>query len=82
MIFILLRLLRWLTIGILFLFGFAGVILPIVNGTFFLLLALVLLSFESPYVKIKLHALTNKNKTAQKWHLYIEEKLKKILKIK
>jgi uncharacterized membrane protein YbaN (DUF454 family) len=69
-------------IGILFLLGITGVILPILNGTFFLMIALVLLSFESPYVKKKLHVLTNKNTTAHKWHLYIEEKLKRLLKIK
>jgi uncharacterized membrane protein YbaN (DUF454 family) len=65
-----------------FLLGFAGLILPILNGTFFILLALILLSFESPSIKKKLHVITSKNETVHKWHLYIEEKLKKFLKIK
>ncbi len=81
-ILLLLRLLKWLGIGLLFLLGIAGAVLPILNGTIFLMIALVLLSFESMYVKRKLHAFTSKNATANKWHLYVEAKLKKFLKIK
>ena len=57
--------------------GVAGVILPIVNGTFFLIIGLVLISFESNYVKKKLHILTSKNKVIHKWHLYLEGVLRK-----
>lgn len=81
MVFILIRLLKWLVISVLLLMGIVGVILPILNGTFFLLLALILLSFESLYIKKNLHALTSKNAKVHTWHLYIENKLKKFLKI-
>ncbi len=82
MVFIFVRLLKLLVITVLFLLGLAGVILPIVNGTLFLLLALILVSSESPYVKKRLHELTNKNATAHKWHIYLETLVQKVFKTK
>jgi uncharacterized membrane protein YbaN (DUF454 family) len=82
MIFIFLRLLKLLAITLLFLVGLAGIVLPILNGTLFLLLALILVSSESPYVKKKLHELTDKNDTAHRWHLYLEILVKKVFRTK
>lgn len=42
--------------------GVAGLVLPVLNGTLFLLLGLILLSFESTYIEKHLHALARKNK--------------------
>jgi membrane protein implicated in regulation of membrane protease activity len=71
------RIINWV-LGSLFLtVGVAGVILPFLNGTFFLVLGLILISFESKYVEKKLHALTDKNKYAKKWHTYLEQFLRK-----
>lgn len=71
------RIINWV-LGSLFLtVGVAGVILPILNGTFFLILGLILISFESPYVEKKLHHLTSKSKMIHGWHLYLEKVLLK-----
>jgi uncharacterized membrane protein YbaN (DUF454 family) len=71
------RIINWV-LGSLFLtVGIAGVILPILNGTFFLILGLILISFESKYVEKKLHALTSKTALTHKLHLYLENILRK-----
>jgi membrane protein implicated in regulation of membrane protease activity len=71
------RVLNW-ALGSLFLsVGVIGAILPIMNGTFFLILGLILISFESPYVEKMLHKITNKNRIAQKWHYKLENWLRK-----
>lgn len=82
MLLIFFRILKLLLALILLLVGIAGIILPIVNGTFFLILAFILISFESKYVKHKLHALTKKNKTIHALHLYLEKIMIKLFRIK
>lgn len=71
------RIVNWVLGSFLVTLGVAGVILPILNGTFFLILGLILISFESKYVEEKLHAVTKKNATIHKWHLYLENVLRK-----
>lgn len=71
------RIINWV-LGSLFLtVGVAGVILPILNGTFFLVLGLILISFESTYVEKKLHQITSKTALTHKLHLYLENILRK-----
>ncbi len=82
MIVILFRILKLLLAFLLFLVGLAGIVLPILNGTIFIILALILVSFESKYVKKQFHALTKKNATIHKWHLYLEDIMKKLFGIK
>ncbi len=71
------RIVNW-ALGSFFLtVGVVGAILPILNGTFFLVLGLILISFESKYVEKKLHQLTSKTKLTQKLHMYLENFLRK-----
>ena len=46
---------------ILILIGIIGLVLPVLNGVFFLLLGFILLSFESPYIEYHLQRLAKKN---------------------
>lgn len=62
--------------GFLVLLGVAGIILPVLNGTIFLIVGLIIISFENPYVEEKLFTLTQKNKMVH--HLYI--KLEKVVR--
>ncbi len=71
------RIINWVLGSFFLTVGVAGVILPILNGTFFLVLGLILISFESKYVEQKLHALTSKNKVIHSWHLKLEGFLRK-----
>ncbi len=71
------RIINWVLGSFFLTLGVAGVILPILNGTFFLILGLILISFESKYVEKKLHALTSKSKVIHTWHLKLEAFLKK-----
>ncbi len=82
MIVILYRVLKLLLAFCLLLLGIAGAVLPILNGTIFIILALIIISFESTYVKHKLHFFTKKNAMLHKLHLYLENFLKKIFRIK
>lgn len=76
------RIVNWVLGSFFMTLGIAGLVLPIINGTFFLIVGLVLISFESRSVEKKLHALTSKSKLIHKWHLYIETYLRKIFKRK
>ena len=71
------RIINWVLGSFFLTVGVAGVILPVLNGTFFLVLGLILISFESTYVEKKLHFLTSKNTVIHKWHLYLEGWLRK-----
>lgn len=71
------RVINWVLGSFFLTVGVAGVILPILNGTFFLILGLILISFESKYVEKKLHALTSKNYVIHTWHLKLEGFLRK-----
>lgn len=71
------RIINWVLGSFFVTVGVAGVILPILNGTFFLILGLILISFESKYVESKLHHLTSKSEIIHKWHLYLEGMLRK-----
>jgi uncharacterized membrane protein YbaN (DUF454 family) len=46
----------------LLLIGVAGLVLPILNGIVFLLLGLILISFESPYIEKILSHYSEKNR--------------------
>ena len=68
-------------LGILFLcIGVIGLVLPILNGVFFLIIGAIILSFESPYIENKLYSLTRKNKTIYLWHIRLEKIIKKIFR--
>lgn len=69
------------TIGIVLLFiGIVGLVLPILNGVIFLILGLILISFESAYVEKKLTSLTEKNKFTKELHGRLEKFLRKIFR--
>lgn len=63
--------------SLLILVGIAGLILPILNGTIFLIVGFILISFESPYVERKLQELTSKNKLLHKYYLKLDGFLRK-----
>lgn len=66
-----------ISLGItLILVGLCGLVLPILNGTVFLLLGCILLSFESPYVERHLTRLAHKNTHTGNWY----EKLRKLMR--
>lgn len=60
--------------------GVLGVVLPIVHGTFFLLLGVVLLSLESRYIEERLLKVVEKNKTLHHWHKKMDIWLRKFFK--
>jgi len=62
------------------LIGIIGVVLPIVNGTLFLIVGLIILSFESDRLEKKLLSLTKRNNTLHSWHIKLEKILRKIFK--
>lgn len=70
-----------LSIGSLFLIiGIAGLALPILSGTLFLILGCIVISFESPYVERKLLFLVQKNKTANFWFIKLEKLMRKLFR--
>lgn len=58
--------------------GLAGLVLPILNGTIFLIVGFILISFESPYVEKKLQNFASKNKTIHSIYLKLDVILRKI----
>lgn len=66
----------------LLLIGLAGLILPILNGTLFVLLGLILLSFESTVLEKKLLHLSKKNKTVETWYHKLSTLMKRIFKVR
>lgn len=74
------RIVNWVLGSFFITLGIAGIILPIINGTFFLIIGLILISFESRYVETKLHRLTSKSKLLHTWHLNLEKYLRKIFR--
>ncbi len=71
-----------LVLAVLFLLlGIVGIVLPIMNGTIFLIIAFILFSFESNYLKKALHNFTQKNAALHKMHLYLETFMKKIFRV-
>jgi uncharacterized membrane protein YbaN (DUF454 family) len=70
-----------ISFGVIFLLiGTAGIVLPLLNGLVFLLLGLIILSFESEKIEMFLQKITNKNKQAHYWHSKISSFLGKWLK--
>ncbi len=62
------RLIHLLVGIVLVLLGLAGLVLPILNGTILLLLGLIIISFESPYVEYHLSRLAHKNTFIGGWY--------------
>ena len=62
------------------LIGIAGLVLPILNGVLFLIIGLIILSFESEKLEHKLFSLTKKNTTIHSWHLKLEKILRKLFR--
>lgn len=70
-----------ISFGVIFLFiGVAGLALPLLNGLAFLLLGLIILSFESEKIEAFLYKMTDKNKQAHYWHQKIVSFLSRWLK--
>jgi uncharacterized membrane protein YbaN (DUF454 family) len=66
--------------SVLIVVGVCGLVLPILNGTIFLLLGFILISFESPYVEKKLEKLTHKSKFTKELHDKLHTWMRKIFK--
>lgn len=64
----------------LLLVGIAGLVLPILNGVVFLLLGLIILSFESPYLEKHLEAYSKKNKHIHHWYEKLNQLMKKLFR--
>ena len=60
--------------------GVAGLVLPILNGTVFLLLGFILLSFEIPYVEERLESITQKNNTLHHFYKKLQKWMKKLFR--
>ncbi|MCF7843376.1 hypothetical protein K9M47_00580 [Candidatus Gracilibacteria bacterium] len=58
--------------------GILGVFLPILNGILFLLLGLILLSFENKYIHKHLQSAVSKNDFINKWYLKLDILMRKI----
>jgi uncharacterized membrane protein YbaN (DUF454 family) len=57
-----------------------GLVLPILNGILFLVLGLIILSFESPYIEEKLERFSKKNKHTREWYEKLHKFIKKLLR--
>jgi uncharacterized membrane protein YbaN (DUF454 family) len=57
--------------------GAFGLVLPILNGTFFIIVALILISLEVPALEAWLDSLSEKNKTAHKIYVKMKRFIKK-----
>lgn len=69
-------------IGALFvIFGVLGLLLPIINGTVLLIIGLIIISFENPYVEKKLFSVTQKNKLIHSLYLKLEKVIRKIFRV-
>lgn len=65
---------------VLVIIGVAGLILPLIHGILFLLVGLILLSFESPYVEQTLSRLAKKNKKLDDWYIRASRYVQKVFK--
>lgn len=65
---------------LLLLLGLLGLALPVLNGTIFLIIGFIILSFESPYIERKLLFLTEKNPTLHKWYTKLNRILRKVFR--
>ncbi len=71
-----------ISIGVLFvIFGILGLILPIINGTVLLIIGLIIISFENPYVEKKLFTITQRNKIIHSLYLKLEKIIRKIFRV-
>lgn len=61
----------------LILIGLLGVVLPILNGTLFLLVGIILLSFESTRVEKVVLSFVERSEILKKWHKKIDQILRK-----
>ena len=58
--------------------GILGIILPVLNGTIFLLLGFILLSFESPFIHSHLQRIAAKNDTVNSLYKKLDNWMRKI----
>ena len=65
---------------ILILIGILGLILPVLNGTVFLVLGFILLSFEIPYIEKKLFLITNKYPWSHSLYTKLDKFLRKLFR--
>jgi uncharacterized membrane protein YbaN (DUF454 family) len=64
----------------LILIGMFGLVLPILNGTLFLLVGFILLSFESTKVETMVLSLVDRSVLLKKWHKKLEKILRGLFK--
>lgn len=60
--------------------GVTGIILPFLHGTMFLMIGLILLSFEIPYIEYHLERLVQKNDRINILHKKLHNWTRKIFK--
>jgi uncharacterized membrane protein YbaN (DUF454 family) len=60
--------------------GIVGLILPVLNGIVFLLLGLIIISFEHPYVEHALNKYAHKNKKVGEWYEKLDMWLRKVFR--
>jgi uncharacterized protein YqgC (DUF456 family) len=65
----------------LILLGILGLVLPVLNGTVLLIIGLIILSFEYPYIERKLFTITQKNKVIHALYLKLEKIMRRIFRI-
>ncbi len=62
----------------LILIGLIGAVLPILNGTLFLLVGIILLSFESTRVEKVVLSFVERNEVVKKWYRKLDQLLRKL----
>ncbi len=62
------------------LLGITGIILPFLHGTMFLMIGLILLSFEIPYIEYHLERLVQKNNRINILHKKLHKWTREIFK--
>lgn len=60
--------------------GLIGMILPVIHGTIFFLIGIIIISFESTYIERKLLQAVHKNEKLTQWHKKLDSFLRKFFR--
>ncbi len=71
------KIIRLTLAGFLFIVGALGLVLPILNGTFFIVVALIVISLEVPTLEAWLDSLSEKNMKVEKIYKKMKHFIKK-----
>ncbi len=75
-----LRLLLRVTIAfLLVLLGLLGLVLPLINGTVFILIALLVLAIDIPWLDKKLDTYSSRHPKLERWHKKFRDVVRKYL---